>query len=148
MRLSTSDRIRETKLGCNMKSVARQMALKWISLSFSFSSSLLPPPSWVNVTSPDAFHSPLAVPARRYSVKAIYIRKWHFLAFPSHSPLPHSLPPSLSTSFRNHLQLFIFLTECIWAWMKAYINQPGHLSTYLREKRRFITSYLEWLGGK
>lgn len=116
-----------------------------ISLSFPFSSSPLFSHSRVllrvNVTSLDAFHSLLAVSARRYSVNAIYITKWPFLASPPHSSLPCHL-------FSHHLQLFIFLRECIWAWMKAYIYQRGHLSTYLREKGRFITSYLEWLGGE
>lgn len=114
----------------------RQMTLKWVSLSLFFFLLLSPPfshsrlPSPANITSLDAFHSPLAVPARTYSVKPIYIRKWPFLAFPPHSPLP-----SLRHLFSHRSQLFIFLTECIWAWMKAQIYQQGHLSTYLREKK-------------
>lgn len=124
----------------------RQMILEWISCSFapsssfSFSHSRLP--SQVNVTSPDAFHSPLALLPGRYSVKPIYIRKWPFLAFP-----PHSSSPT-TPAFFHHSQLFIFLTERIWAWMKAFIYQQGHLSTYLRERRRFITSYLVQLEGE
>ena len=40
---------------------------------------------------------------------------------------------------------FMFLMECIWAWMKASIDQLGHLSTHLRgKKRRFIRGMISF----
>lgn len=87
-------------------------------LSYTYSHIL----SHGNVTSLEAFHSVLSVPARRDSVKPISIRKWNLFL----------------SSFPLHLVLFIFLKECIWAWMKAYIYQQGHLSTYLREREALL----------
>lgn len=51
-------------------------------------------------------------------------------------------------SLPTSLHLFISLTECVRARMKACIYQTDHLSTYLRQSRRFITSHLGWLGGR
>lgn len=92
--------IRELKPRCHMKRQDKTNdTVMDFSLSFYFSFSLplfSPiPASLVNVTSLDAFHSPLAVPARRYSVKPIYIRKWPFscLSSPSLPPSPPLFPP-------------------------------------------------------
>lgn len=93
MRLSPTDKkIKDTK----PSTIWRR---NWISLFFclplTFTHLLLP--YGVYATPPDAFHSPLAVPGRRYSVIPIYVWKW--LAFPPYSSLPATPPlfPPLAT---------------------------------------------------
>lgn len=117
------------------------------SLSFSFSPlshSLLA--SQVNVTSLDAFHSPLAVPARRYSVKPIYITKWLFLALPPHSFLPTSpplFPPLTTIHLSNGMHLGMDEGLHLSARTFKYISQGKEEIYYIlfRMARKRVISF-------
>lgn len=134
---SIPNRRGETKPRCHTETRQDKSQRNGILFSLSFSRSHSCIQSRVNVTSVDAFHSQLAVPAGRCSVKPISITKWPFL----------SSLPSVSNSFTP------FTTIHLSNGMHLGIDESLHSSVktfnYISKgEGTFIVSCLRWLGGK